>query len=446
MTSISRRFLVLGWVGIIFSAILLEQHVRVNHNLGSGPSACAISASFNCDLVARSPYSSLFGVPLAAFGLLFYALLALIAGAPARAGLDGVDPEIRSRRSGYFILLSIVGVAFAGYYGWVSWMIVKTLCLYCSVLYLTNALLAILAWVLRDKSSPLLAQIGGALAGALNLPFLLVGLGDASPFERSVLRRGAAAFLLLGASAALFGPAYIYHYKKAEAAPIVAAKLLEPPKPEIAKILSGWQPLPSLSDLSLLPLQFELLDGDESAPITIYEFSDFECPFCRMVSPVFHKIVKGYAPYVKFIFKNFPLDISCNTQLSGPIHEQACSSAYAALCALPKGREAFWKMHKGIFDLTSHDEGSLVALAEEQGFDKATFATCLIKNEDVRLRVRRDLEVGRRFQIHGTPSVLLVYGNRYLTISPKELELLPAVLDQILQAHTAMNQTGVRLP
>ena len=73
--------------------------------------------------------------------------------------------------------------------------------------------------------------------------------------------------------------------------------------------------------------------GPETAQITIVEYSDFECPYCRNASVDVKQVLVKYKGDVRVVFKNYPLDIKCNEKMSRPMHNHAVrGSRYGALC------------------------------------------------------------------------------------------------------------------
>ena len=76
------------------------------------------------------------------------------------------------------------------------------------------------------------------------------------------------------------------------------------------------------------------------APVTIVEISDFECPYCQKASQTLAELRTLYPGKLRLVFRNFPLDESCNKLLKRQIHENACAAARAAFCAGEQGQ--FW--------------------------------------------------------------------------------------------------------
>lgn len=135
--------------------------------------------------------------------------------------------------------------------------------------------------------------------------------------------------------------------------------------------------------------------GPESARLTIVEFSDFQCPFCRSGADALTEIVKAYPNDVRLVFKQFPLES----------HSQAAIAAEASLAAQAQGK--FWEMHDRIFaNPRSLTEPNLIAWAKEFGMDVARFSSDLTSHKyqnRVQTEVREGLDAG----VQGTPTVFL---------------------------------------
>ena len=131
--------------------------------------------------------------------------------------------------------------------------------------------------------------------------------------------------------------------------------------------------------------------GNPDAPVTIIEFSDFECPYCRAAQPVLKTIMERWPGRVRHVFKHFPLEQ----------HTHAMQAARAAVCADRQGR--FWAMHDRIFAVTELSESSLRAAAAGAGLRSGEFDTCM-RSEEPADHVRKDMLVGRTAGVTGTPT------------------------------------------
>ena len=160
--------------------------------------------------------------------------------------------------------------------------------------------------------------------------------------------------------------------------------------------------------------------GPEDAAVTIVEFSDYECPFCKRAEPVVEQVLERYGDRVRFVFRHFPLD---------RIHPRARAAAEAAVCAEEQGR--FWEYHDRLFaDDAGLDPESLEQHAGEAALDLEAFRACLAQDR-VRQRVEEDLVAGRQAGVSGTPA-FFVNGIKLSGARPLQdfVELIDAELER----------------
>ncbi len=151
--------------------------------------------------------------------------------------------------------------------------------------------------------------------------------------------------------------------------------LLEPMRSEIDLASATWK-------------------GNEKAPVTLVEFSDFQCPACKGFNPILGELLAAYPDKVRVAFLQYPLR---------QIHPQAQKAAEAALCARDEGK--FWELHDVMFaDQRKLDVPSLKATARELGVNGDAFDACLDGGK-YEQTVQADLELGDRVGVSGTPSV-----------------------------------------
>jgi len=135
--------------------------------------------------------------------------------------------------------------------------------------------------------------------------------------------------------------------------------------------------------------------GPSDAWVTVVEFADFECPFCRGEEPVLTDLEIIYAGDLRLVFKHFPLT---------GIHPHAQAAAVGAECAGEQGK--FWPMHDLLFT-TALDDASLLADAGQvPGLDVATWRACLVAPEPAR-RVAADVAEAASVGIDGTPTFVV---------------------------------------
>jgi len=141
--------------------------------------------------------------------------------------------------------------------------------------------------------------------------------------------------------------------------------------------------------------------GPESAPVTLVEYGDFQCPYCGVAFPVVEALLAAEGDNVRFAFRHFPL-----TEL----HQFAAEAAEAAEAA--GAQDKFWEMHHALFSDQRHlNRHSLVERAQQLGLDVDAFSAEL-DNETFLQRVERDFVSGVRSGVNGTPT-FFINGQRY---------------------------------
>ena len=133
--------------------------------------------------------------------------------------------------------------------------------------------------------------------------------------------------------------------------------------------------------------------GPEDAPITIVEFSDYQCSFCRRAEPTVKQVLEQYGDQVRFVYKHYPLE---------SIHPLARGASEAASCAEDQGR--FWEYHELIFTSANGLEPpALDGYAKELELDLDVFHACMAEGRQT-ARVSRDLADGNRAGVKSTPT------------------------------------------
>jgi protein-disulfide isomerase len=150
------------------------------------------------------------------------------------------------------------------------------------------------------------------------------------------------------------------------------------------------------------------MKGPADAPVTIVEFSDFQCPACGQAFKDLHDLLRRRTD-VRLVFRHFPLDSACNEGMSRTVHADACLAAAAAECAQRQSR--FWEYHDRLFE-NQHtlDRDSLFRYAREVGLDIPTFRACL-DDPATSSRVSDDVRAGIAAGIESTPT-LFINGRR----------------------------------
>jgi protein-disulfide isomerase len=135
--------------------------------------------------------------------------------------------------------------------------------------------------------------------------------------------------------------------------------------------------------------------GPKVAPVTIVEYSDFHCPYCRRVQPTLLQLLAKYPTQVRLIYKHLPLD---------NLHPQARKFAEASWCADQQNR--FWQFHDVVYAQTNPTGVSLSALAGKSGLNVAQFESCVASGKAASI-VQAQAEEGARHGVNGTPGFFI---------------------------------------
>lgn len=167
--------------------------------------------------------------------------------------------------------------------------------------------------------------------------------------------------------------------------------------------------------------------GDDNAPVTIVEFTEYQCPFCkRYVDETFSQIKENYIDTgkVKYVIRDFPL----------PFHGNAQKASEAANCADDQGK--YWEYHEKLFaeQETWSEKGSDEAIAafkdyaKNLGLETVEFGKCL--DEDAyKDEIDQDLADGQNYGVSGTPSFFI---NGYLLVGAQPYEAFEQMIEEQL--------------
>jgi protein-disulfide isomerase len=158
--------------------------------------------------------------------------------------------------------------------------------------------------------------------------------------------------------------------------------------------------------------------GPDTAPVTIVEFSDYQCPYCGRAEPVIREVLQRYPEKVRLVYRHLPLD---------SIHPMARGAAEASVCAEEQGH--FWEFHDLLFaNQRELEKDALSKYAKEAGLDVSAFEACLSKPE-VKQRVQGDVDAAESLGIRGTPAFFV---NGIQLSGAKPVEEFVRVIDEEL--------------
>ena len=356
-----RVALAIALLGVVVGAYTLYVGHRLTTTPGWTSFACNLGGTASCDAVLTSRWNTLLEIPLPVWAIAAFAVGAVLAVPGAFLGIAGGLAD--------WLLLGLVSgsFGFALVMAGIAAFVLQAVCPLCISMYVV-----VLGWFVA------VVPLAGGLARA----------------STTWLRRPAAsrAAIVGGLALALVGGTL---WARAPSETAV--------DPEFVEYYRG---LPSADGSDLA--EDGHAKGPDDAPVTIVEFSDFQCPACRQAYLDLADLARSRGD-VRIVFRHFPLDARCNERVSHGIHPQACLAASAAECAADQGR--FWDYHDILFENQSAlDRDAFFRFARELTLDIATFRACLDAPETL-ARIRRDVAQGSTHDVRSTPT-LFINGRR----------------------------------
>ncbi len=168
-----------------------------------------------------------------------------------------------------------------------------------------------------------------------------------------------------------------------------------------------------------VPIDDDPYYGPENAAITIIEFSDFECPYCRKWhAEVFQRLLDTYPGQIKFVYRDFPLT---------SIHPNAFGAAEAANCAGEQG--VYWPYHEQLFSMQlGLGTDAYKQYAEQLGVNMETFNSCL-DTEKYKDEIQADFEFAAQLGVRSTPTFFI---NGIALVGAQPFETFQQVIDKEL--------------
>ena len=363
---------------VVFASLALAASVAslyVHYQMLADPSYtsfCDISETVSCEAVMTSQYGSVYGVPVAAGGAIWSALVLLL----GIVGMRSPRSEAAGRVAGYIFVLSTIGLAGVLYLGYASFFILRQMCPLCVAMYVGVTGLFVVSGAAASGLTALPARLGRDLRAALTSPLATTLAG---------------VWVVASVSLVAFFP------REDTAADVAPESVAAPTETlgadEVARF-EAWLDSQPRVDLGV---------PANGARVVVVKFNDYQCPACRQAYLAYRGIERKYESafpgQVAFVSLDYPLEAECNT---GGIHASACEAAVAVRLARARNRgpemEAWLFANQASLTRDRVKEG-LTEVAQVTDFD-ARYAETL---EDV----RADAQLGQKLQITGTPTFFI---------------------------------------
>src|SRR4051794_6636737 len=362
----------------------------VHYHLLTDPSYssfCDVNATVNCTQAYLSSYGSLFGVPVALFGVFFFTLVLLLAGVGGRR-----DSPVGDAIPAYIFAISTIGLAFILYLGWASYVQLKTFCMLCAATYVSVIVIFIVSGgATTVPMTTLPGRIPRDVRALLTSPIALV----------------LTLLLVAGAGTAISA----FPAEQGHAAAAALTPLTDQQRADVAK---WWDIQPTIEQ----PMPMN------GAKVLVVIFSDFQCPHCRAAHDAYKPIIAKHAgdPRVRFVLKHFPLEGECNSYAPNGGHSAACEAAAAVVLARQTGKAE--RMTDWLFDNQEKLTPSGVREAAHEIGGVPDFNAAYA---DALKEVRADANLGGVIGVSSTPTIVL--NNRKLPAGVVDPASLDALID-----------------
>lgn len=377
--------LVVALLGIVASIYSIKHHIDV-HATGQTDAACNINATFSCDEVALSKYSEVLGIPLGVYGLGYFASMLVLLG----VGIMGGKPA-KEHLQAYAVMVGI-GLVTSLVLAGISIALLGNYCVTCIGVYTLTILQGVVLLIGREdipKGFDFKNVFSGGTTAAIAVAAVVLGYSFLKPGQKS---------------------------------------------PDTAR--DPAKPLPTVSDkVEDIPvaksaytgLGEDYRKGGDNAAVVIQEFADFQCPACKSIQGTLEELHREYGDRVLIVYRNYPLDNSCNSAIRNKMHEHACSAAVMARCAGQYGK--FWEYHGLAFDKQAEISAANVrAWGAAVGLTAEQMDSCAA-SKDLMDKVKDDIALGNKLNIDSTPTV---YINGRKVLGGRGIGELRAQIDQLL--------------
>jgi uncharacterized membrane protein len=380
MSSRSRyALIVLSALGLAASIAALYVHYRLITQPGY-ISFCDVSETVSCQQVFQSEYGTIAGVPVAAGGAIWSALVLMLSA----WGMRKAQSEGASRAAGYVFLLSTAGLAAVFYFAYASFFVLRQACPLCMTMYVSVIGIFLVS---AGAAGPLRALASGMATDLRGL--------RGSPTAALL----AAIWLVGSAGLVLAFPKDqgVQGTSGTQAAAAVPAVPVETLSPEQLNELHAW--------IDRQPTVPEAMPQG-AVKVLLIKFNDYQCPSCRQAHMLYKDIIAKYeAAYpgvFQFVSRDFPLESECG---AGGQHAAACEAAVAVRLAKEKNLDK--KLEDVLFDRQSFSmtrDDVKATLREVTQISDSEFDSRYPKMLEA---VRADVELGQKVGVNGTPTFFL---------------------------------------
>ncbi len=332
------------------------------------PSFCSVSDLIDCDGVSKTSYSLSFGVPNALWGMILYiVMLMLLFVDRIQAKFKNTIFDVFENPRSYIATLGLLSFAISMVLAFISIFKINKICVLCFCTYFVDLFIALTAnskgFFLEDIKITVVDFIKGAKKYFVLFLIVLISFVSLLTYLNNSL--------------------------------VLSPKLKK--EKEMKEFFEA--------KTNKYAIKGNVL-GNENASVVIDVYSDYNCPFCRVLNIMLHKIAKENKILVRDV--HFPLDTSCNSRISVTLggHENSCLYSKYALAAKKQGK--FWGVANILFDYHPQNEEELIKYIKKErlGIDINKFLSD-VNSPQIAQELLEDINKSAVYNLNGTPALVI---------------------------------------
>ncbi|TGN20760.1 thioredoxin domain-containing protein [Leptospira idonii] len=391
--------------GLVLSFLLAVEYFGLGTDNIANSACSAMGGGSSCLKVAESSFSAipnvpiLGDVPIALFGFGFYGVLSFLFFLNLRPS----DEESFQTRSLLIVAIAALGFLLDIVLFGISVGIIGTVCQLCAFTYLVTFIIGVTGVLLVKEVKADYQKLKSAIVSTI------------------------------GTLALVFFFSFSVGYASSKLTASPSSNTLSTSKgmdtSEIEKKVAEYEASPALN----IDISGSASIGKKDAPITIVKYADFNCGHCLHTSHILHTVLSEYDGMVKVVYRNFPLDGSCNhfVQQARP-GASSCVAAMASICADKQGK--FEQMYRGLYDNTekgvAHSTSTVLNLANTLSLNVNQLKACM-SSKEASDQLNKEIEEAGRLNIQATPS-LYINDKRIDSGTPNPV-FLKTLLDRLIK-------------
>ncbi len=357
--------IIIALIGLICSFDLVYIFIKTNFLNDNIPSFCTVNNFIDCDGVAKTNFSVVFGIPLAVWGVILYCLFLFLALVDKiQAKLPNTIFKVFKNPLAYISTIGFIAFACSMTLAFVSITLIQKVCALCVVTYMLNLAIAIIA---KNK------------------------IGFIQNFKTTILDfwAGVKEYTVLFIVCAILALGTLAYLTKSNV---------------LAPNVDKYKNFTQFSEMSADDYKTNGNTlGNKEGKVKVYIYSDFRCPYCKITNKMFQKLAYENKN-VEIMHVNFPLDKKCNKYIQKTVHNNSCELAKYAIAAREQGN--YWGIISELYGADRNIDIKQIAKKLNLNYEKLladanSDKVAKILDSEIELCIANDINVTPTYTIDG---------------------------------------------